>query len=273
MGINFALSSPKKKTQTEKTNYNKFEFDWRTHMKTSTKRTILAAAISSACLLTAMPSYAEGSFTANASATSNYIWRGLTQTVNEAAVQGGIDYAHESGFYAGTWASNVNYGAGDVYSYEHDMYFGFSGEAEGIAYDFGYLYYNYDDEANFDFAEVYGSVGMGGLSLTVYLLAHTEADEGEGQDFGFAQASYTSLGYTTEILNGTELGFHVGYHEGDFAEAFNGVEGYMDYGISIAKDGFSFAITGTDLDDMGGDDEFDNDAVKFTVAYSVDFEL
>ena len=59
----------KKKTQTEKTNYNKFEFDWRTHMKTSTKRTILAAAISSACLLTAMPSYAEGSFTANASAT------------------------------------------------------------------------------------------------------------------------------------------------------------------------------------------------------------
>ena len=43
-------------------------------MKTSTKRTILAAAISSACLLTAMPSYAEGSFTANASATSNYIW-------------------------------------------------------------------------------------------------------------------------------------------------------------------------------------------------------
>lgn len=116
-------------------------------MKTSTKRTILAAAISSACLLTAMPSYAEGSFTANASATSNYIWRGLTQTTNEAAVQGGIDYAHESGFYAGTWASNVNYGAGDVYSYEHDMYFGFSGESDGIAYDFGYLYYNYDDEA------------------------------------------------------------------------------------------------------------------------------
>jgi tryptophanyl-tRNA synthetase len=40
MGINFALSSPKKKTQTEKTNYNKFEFDWRTHMKTSTKSTL-----------------------------------------------------------------------------------------------------------------------------------------------------------------------------------------------------------------------------------------
>lgn len=129
------------------------------------------------------------------------------------------------------------------------------------------------DEANFDFAEVYGSVGMGGLSLTVYLLAHTEADEPEGKDFGFAQASYTSLDYAFEVLNGTELGLHVGYHEGDFAEAFNGVEGYVDYGISLSKDGFSFAITGTDLEDMGGDDEFDNDAVKFTVGYSMDFQL
>ena len=136
-------------------------------MKTSTKRTMLAAAISSACLLTAMPSYAEGTFTANASATSNYIWRGLTQTTNEAAVQGGIVTRMKVVFMRGRGHPNVNYGAGDVYSYEHDMYFGFSGESDGIAYDFGYLYYNYDDEANFDFAEVYGSVGMGGLSLTL----------------------------------------------------------------------------------------------------------
>ncbi|GEA10026.1 hypothetical protein KUL49_04010 [Alteromonas sp. KUL49] len=113
---------------------------------------------------------------------------------------------------------------------------------------------------------------MGGLSLTLSLLAHTEADEADGQDFGFGKATYTSLDYSTEILNGTELGFHVGYHEGDFAEAFNGVEGYVDYGVSIAKDGFSFAITGTDLDDAGPD-ALDNDELKFTVGYSVDFTL
>lgn len=240
-------------------------------MKTSAQKTLLAVAVSSACLLTALPTYAE--VTANAGVTSNYIWRGLTQTTNEAAVQGGIDYADESGFYAGTWASNVNYGAGDIYSYEHDVYFGYSGESGDFSYDVGYLYYNYDAEANFDFAEVYGTVGYGSFSLTLYLLAHTQADEGEGQDFGFGQASYTSLDYTTEILNGTELGFHVGYHEGDFAEAFNGVEGYVDYGVSISKDGFSFAITGTDLDDVDGVDEFDNDAIKFTVGYSMDFQL
>ncbi len=275
MGINFALPSPKRKHRQKKTNYNKFEFDWRTHMKTSTKRTLLAAAISSACLLTAMPSYAEGEFTANAGATSNYIWRGLTQTVNEAAVQGGIDYAHESGFYAGTWASNVSYASDDIYSYEHDVYFGYSGESDGIAYDFGYLYYNYDAEAEFDFAEIYGSVGMGGVSVTVYLLAHTEADEAEGQDFGFGQAYYASLDYTTEILNGTELTLHAGYSSGDFVDAFNfgdGTDSYADYGVTIAKDGFSFAVTGTNLDDVGAD-ALDNDELKFTVGYSVDFEL
>ncbi len=238
-------------------------------MKLATK-TLLAAAISSATLMTALPTYAE--VTANAAVSSNYIWRGLTQTANDAAVSGGIDYASESGFYVGTWVSNVNYGADDIYSYEHDVYFGFSGEADGISYDVGYLYYNYDAEANFDFAEVYGSIGMGGFSLTLSLLAHTQADEADGQDFGFAQASYTSIDYSTEILNGTELGFHVGYHEGDFAEAFNGVEGYVNYGVSVAKDGFSFAITGTDLDDAGPD-AYDNDELKFTVGYSVDFSL
>ncbi|MFT2091920.1 TorF family putative porin [Paraglaciecola sp. 2405UD69-4] len=239
-------------------------------MKIFTKKSLLAAAISSACLFTALPTFAE--VTANAGVSSNYIWRGLTQTANESAVQGGIDYASESGFYVGTWASNVNYGADDIYSYEHDVYFGYSGESDSLAYDFGYLYYNYDSEADFDFAEIYGSLGMGGFSLTVYLLAHTQADEAEGQDFGFGKASYTSVDYSFEILNGTELGFHAGYHQGDFAEAFNGVEGYVDYGVSIAKDGFSFAITGTDLDDAGAD-AYDNDAVKFTVGYSMDFEL
>ena len=91
-------------------------------MKTSIQKTLLAVAVSSAALLTSAPSFAE--LSANVSVTNNYIWRGLTQTTNDAAVQGGIDYADESGFYAGTWVSNVNYGADDVYSYEHDLYFG-----------------------------------------------------------------------------------------------------------------------------------------------------
>ena len=139
--------------------------------------------------------------------------------------------------------------------------------------DVGYLYYNYDSVAEFDFGEVYGTIGYEGFSASLYLLANTEADEGEGQDFGFAQASYLSLDYAMPVASGAELGLHVGYHQGDFAEAFNGVpDGYADWAVSIAKDGFSFAITGTDLDDTGAD-AFDNDSIKFVVAYGVDFEL
>lgn len=214
-----------------------------------------------------------GSLSANASATNNYIWRGLTQTMNEVAVQGGIDYAADNGFYIGTWASNVEYAPGDDFSYEHDIYFGYSGESDGISYDVGYLYYNYDGAANFDFAEIYGTIGVDAFSFTAYVLAHTEADEAPGQDFGFGQAYYLSADYSTEIRDGVELGFHVGYHDGDFNEAFNGVPGsYIDYNVSLAKDGFSFMVTSTDLDDAGSDG-LDNDQVKFVVGYAVDFEL
>lgn len=240
-------------------------------MKTSIQKTLLAVAVSSAALLTSAPSFAE--LSANVSVTNNYIWRGLTQTTNEPAVQGGIDYADESGFYAGTWVSNVQYASDDVYSYEHDLYFGFSGESGDFTYDVGYLYYNYDAEAEFDFGEIYGTVGYGGFSATLYLLANTEADEGEGQDFGFAQASYVSLDYGMPVASGAELGLHVGYHQGDFAEAFNGVEGYADWAVSIAKDGFTFAITGTDLDDEYPGDALDNDSIKYVISYGVDFEL
>tara|TARA_R110002073_G_scaffold237090_1_gene398101 strand:+ start:2051 stop:2761 length:711 start_codon:yes stop_codon:yes gene_type:complete len=212
-------------------------------------------------------------WSANFAASNNYIWRGLTQSINEAAISGGIDYAADSGFYIGTWASNVSYSAGDVYSYEHDIYGGFSGEAGGISYDIGYLYYNYDAEAEFDFGEIYGSIGIGAFTLGLNVLANTEADEGPGQDFGFGEATYAYADYATEVGNGVELGFHIGFHQGDFSEAFNGVPGdYMDYNVSLAKDGFSFMITATDLDDAGADN-LDNDAVKFVVGYSMDFEL
>ena len=235
-------------------------------MKVQTK---LAAAL----LLATAGTAAQAEVSANATVANNYLWRGLTQTVDEAMVSGGIDYSNESGFYAGTWAANVSYGANDPFSYEHDIYFGFAGEAGDISYDVGYLYYNYNDAAGFDFAEVYGSLGYGGLSATLSLLAHTEADEGEGRDYGFGKASYFSVDYGMPVFNGAELGLHVGYHQGDFAEDFNGVpDGYADWGISLSKDGFSFAVTGTDLDDTGAD-AYDNDSVKFAVSYSIDFEL
>lgn len=216
---------------------------------------------------------AADELTGNIGVTNNYVWRGLTQTQNEAAVQGGIDYAADNGFYIGTWISNVSYAPDDPYSYEHDVYFGVSG-GDRISWDVGYLYYNYDEAANFDFGELYGSIGIGGFSLSANVLINTEADEPLGRDYGAGEALYVAGSYTFELREGLELGLHLGYHEGDFAEDFNGVpDAYLDYSISLAKDGFSVMVSGTDLDDPGDPDPLDNDELKFTVAYGMDFDL
>lgn len=215
-----------------------------------------------------------GELSANASVTNNYIWRGLTQTENNSAVQGGIDYADDSGFYVGTWVSNVNYGPSDVYSYEHDIYAGYGFDAGGISWDIGYLYYNYDKEAEFDFGEVYVTAGIGGFSASAYVLTNTEADEAPGQDFGAGGTYYLSADYGFEVGDGIGIGLHVGYHDGDFAEAFNGSDsGYYDYNISLSKGGFGFMFTDTNVSGPASQGGFDNDQYKVVVSYSVDIEL
>ncbi|EAW40921.1 hypothetical protein MGP2080_00560 [marine gamma proteobacterium HTCC2080] len=245
----------------------KFKFSPSSSLKTLTA----ISALSLSAL--ALPTQA-GEWSANAAVTNNYIWRGLTQTENNSAVQGGIDYASDGGFYAGTWVSNVNYGPSDVYSYEHDLYAGFAFETGGVSWDVGYLYYNYDKEAEFDFGEVYAKVGFGGFSGGVWVLTNTEADEGPGQDFDAGSTYYVSADYGFEISNGVGIGLHVGYHDGDFAEAFNGTTGgYYDYNISVAKDGFAFMMSSTDVEGPAADGGYDNDQIKFVISYAVDISM
>ncbi len=248
------------------------------------KHKLLTAAISAAALLATSASFAQ--LTGNVSVTNNYIWRGLTQSINEAAVQGGLDYTTESGLYAGTWVSNVSYDSDDAYSYEHDMYFGFAG-GEDVTYNVGYLYYNYDENAGFDFGEVFAKIGFGNFLAQAYFLTNAEPDEvalgRPDWDFAALETYYLSGDYSIPLASGATVGLHLGYHDGDFAEAFNGVtESYMDYNISIAKDGFSFMVTSTDLSSDGDDDGVedyasmparDNDEMKFVVGYKLNFEL
>ncbi len=230
------------------------------------------ACAASALLLTSGAALAETS--ANIGVTNNYIWRGLTQSNNEAAVSGGLDFAAENGFYIGTWASNVEYASDDTYSYEHDVYFGFAGGSGDFSYDVGWLYYNYDSINDFDFHEIYGSVGWKELSLSLNVLSGTEADEGPGQDFGFGQTYYVAAEYGTELPNGMGVTAHIGYHDGDFSEAFNGVpRAYVDYSVSFAVQDFTFTITDTDLSNGDPSDFLDNGSVKFVVSYSMSFEL
>lgn len=220
-------------------------------------------------------------FKANVAVNNNYVWRGLTQSTNEPTVSGGIDYVHDNGFYIGTWASNVQYAADDVFSFEHDVYFGYAGEAGDISYDIGYLYANYDSAAMFDFGEIHGTIGYGGFSATAYVFVHTEADEAAGvaalgrpYDFHFGETFYLSADYAFVLENELEIAFHAGYHDGDFVDAFNFADGttsYVDYSVSFSKDGFFFTISDTDLDTSPVG--LQNDSPRFVVGYSMEFDL
>lgn len=211
---------------------------------------------------------------ANASVTNNYVWRGLTQTENEAAVSGGLDYVNDIGVYVGTWVSNVNFGPGDSYSYENDSYIGFAKTFGDITYNAGYIYYNYDAAADTDFGEVYASVSVAGATVKASSLVHTQAEQVTGQNFEFAEQLYLSGDYVIDLHNDIDLGFHVGYHEGDFMESFNGADGsYTDYGISIAKSGFKFMVSDTDVKGAAAGNSFDNSQAKFLVSYTTNISL
>ena len=88
--------------------------------------------------------------TANVTITNDYRYRGISQTNYQPAIQGGFDYAHESGFYIGNWNSTINWVSNTTNNgvkapIEMDFYGGFKKEliAEGFASDFGVLQYYY----------------------------------------------------------------------------------------------------------------------------------
>lgn len=220
------------------------------------KITAIAASVLAASSFSQM---ATAEVSANVAATSNYLWRGLEQTGGAAAVSGGIDYSAESGFYAGTWASNASWG--DMKT-ELDLYFGFGGDiSDGVSYDVGYIYFAYPDSVadENDFSEIYASISASGFTFGVAVLADSEAG-GDGGEFG--DSIYANLDYGIALASGAEIGFHIGDYSGDFSTDST------DIGISVSKDSFTFGVSKTDFDDGA-----DSDDVKFYVAYSVDFTL
>ena len=72
-------------------------------------KTFIASSILAASAVASSVAMAESNWSANIGVTSNYMWRGVTQTTDQAAIQGGIDYENPNGFYAGTWMSNVSW--------------------------------------------------------------------------------------------------------------------------------------------------------------------
>lgn len=135
---------------------------------------------------------AEGEWSGNVAITTDYVWRGVTQSSGDLAVQGGFDY--ENGmFYAGTWASNVDFGDGTDTNVEIDFYGGLAGETDaGLGWDVGVIYYAYPDssDSDLDFTEVYGALSYG-LSDQFGIGGSVNWDPDNQNTFIEANAAYT----------------------------------------------------------------------------------
>lgn len=144
--------------------------------KTLIATAVLAALAASSSVMAEEAAPAEHTFTANVTLASEYIYRGIGQTNRKPALQGGFDYSHASGLYAGVWGSNVSWlsdGRSDVSSsLEVDLYGGYKNTFAGgdWNYDVGVLRYNYpgtypDGYTKADTTELYGAIGWKWLTL------------------------------------------------------------------------------------------------------------
>ena len=119
-------------------------------------RAAFACAAAVAALLTAGAASAQSApeVAWNLGVVSDYVFRGYSQTLEDPAIQGGVD-ATIGAFYVGAWASNVDFG--DDTNAEVDLYGGYRGEAAGFAFDVGavgYAYVNAPAGADYDYVEL-----------------------------------------------------------------------------------------------------------------------
>ena len=94
-------------------------------------------------LLLTLPMFAFADFSGSVQTTSDYFWRGVSQTQGSSAIQGGVDYSNNE-FYAGVWGSTVDYNTDT--EMEYDFYTGYTVALDELAIDVGVIQYNYDGE-------------------------------------------------------------------------------------------------------------------------------
>lgn len=199
------------------------------------------------------PAEAASPLSFNVSLTSDYRYRGISQTRLKPAIQGGVDYALPAGFYIGAWASTIKWikDAGGDANVELDLYGGYKGEiTKDLTYDVGVLTYQYPRNhlpTSTNTTEVYGALTFGPATLKY---SHSVSNL-----FGFVDSKnsgYLDLSGTFEVGDGIQLIPHVGYqkvaHNSDFS--------YTDYSFTVGKDfsGFfvSAAVVGADTKSIGG---------------------
>ena len=250
----------------------------------------LATALATALLLSLpMSAFAqeaeeeESPFSATFAVTTDYVFRGVSQSNQNPALQGGVDYSADSGFYIGTWGSSISWlsdlstsAAPISSSLELDVYGGYRGQfSDAVSYDVGALYYWYpgDFPSGFNSAdtlELYAGISVAAsekVSLGAkYSYAATDL-------FGYVDSDgsgYLDLSANVSVGKGVTIGAHAGkqWIEGNGAFEYTdwklGVTKAFDNGISVG-----LAYTGTDADDALYTNPFGNKVADDTVALTV----
>ena len=189
----------------------------------------------------ASPAFAEEEsphgLSANVALTTNYMFRGLSQTGNGPAIQGGIDYEYKPlSLYAGVWGSNVSSEGFGGASMELDLYAGWRASWDKLGIDLGYLRYQYpttDYSANntneFHIAGNY-DFGVAKPSLKI-----NYSDDW----FGTGDAWYYDLGVGVPLPMEFSLNGHYGWNR--FAGG-SGLKDYEDWSIGVSREVYGFGL-------------------------------
>lgn len=210
------------------------------------------------------------SFSANVAVTSEYFFRGLSQTDGSPTIQGGFDAGYDldgpADLYLGVWGSGVNFQtptAGDDATTEFDIYGGLTGEVKGVSWDAGFIWYTYpgaDSSLDYDFIEGAFSLGYdfgpAAISGGINYSPEYFGDSGD--------AIYLATGVDVPLPEGFGLGFHLGHQSIDNNANF-GTPDYLDWSISVSKSfeglDFSLAYIDTDLSESECNDVCDTKVV------------
>jgi uncharacterized protein (TIGR02001 family) len=200
----------------------------------------------------------------NVGATTDYRYRGISQSRLNPALQGGVDFAHKSGVYLGAWASSIQWikDAGGDGNVELDLYGGYKGEiSKDLSYDVGVLTYNYPSNKlspSADTTELYGALTYGPVTA--------KYSQSTSNLFGFAKSknsSYLEVAASYEITKQWSLAPHIGYQK--VSGTGNGKFSYTDYSLAANYDyGNGVVASATVVGTDAGKSLYVTPAGKFT---------
>jgi uncharacterized protein (TIGR02001 family) len=193
------------------------------------QRALALTGLAAALALTSLPAAADLAF--NASLTSDYRYRGISQTRLKPALQGGVDYS-AGAFYLGAWGSTIKWvkDAGGDASAEFDLYGGYKTEiASGLTLDVGVLQYLYPSNRlnpSANTFEGYGALSFGPATFKV--------SRSFSNLFGFADSKgsmYYDLSASFDLGDGWSLAPHIGRQ----TVKNLGSASYTDYALTLNK--------------------------------------